>query len=427
MADPLSISAGIAGLATLADLVFCRTYKYVQATRRASTDISTLTIEIGALYGILSNLKLVSDQLQDETVHSTAQVHHIESCYRTLEEVRTILDRDRTSSLQNQPLEVLKRKLHWPLTSCEVKKLTAEFERHKTTLGLALNVDSMSGLLQSLSIQREVRNTVDMVKIELRQRHEAETRVAITKERQNILKSFGKSDPSRYQRMGLKLQQPGTGLWLPASQEFQNWLSTDHAKLWLYGIPGAGKTVLAAVAIEEVLRDSRPNVAVAFFYCDYMDPATQTPALVLGSLVQQIAKQDERSFEKVQTFCKSRNPDHRDDIDYDPEELRNLLSDMTVDFDCTTVVVDGLDECGTNTIATVEFLASLNLAKTGDEANVKTLFLSRDEVDIRLCLADYIQVAIAAKSSDLRLYVGSEIDSRIRKNKLRIKDNSLQP
>ena len=42
--------------------------------------------------------------------------------------------------------------------------------------------------------------------------------------------------------------------------------------------------------IEEALRTSNPSTAVAFFYCDYKDPATQGFSNILGSLPQQFAK-----------------------------------------------------------------------------------------------------------------------------------------
>ncbi|KAL8728294.1 MAG: hypothetical protein Q9181_005397 [Wetmoreana brouardii] len=351
-------------------------------------------------------------------------MYHIDSCTQTLEKLRMILDRHSTTSAKIQRVETIKQKFLWPFTSSEVKTLLAEIERHKTTLGLALNADGISGFLQSLSIQSAIRDSVDEIKVELRQRHEVDTRVAINSKRQSLLESFGKLDPGKNQKMSLKLRQPGTGLWLLGSQEFQDWSRTENTKLWLCGIPGAGKTVLAATIIEEALRTSSPNHAVAFFYCDYKDPATQNPSLILGSLIQQLAKQDEQSFEKVQNFCDTRNPNYSGNFDYDCQELRDLIHDIILSFDHATIIVDGLDECGTNATEVTELLASLNPKDTA--TNIKTLFLSREEVDISECLGHYVHVAIAARSSDLRLYVGAELDSRVRKKKLRIRDNSLK-
>ncbi|KAL8686523.1 MAG: hypothetical protein Q9218_007047, partial [Villophora microphyllina] len=394
MADPLSIATGIGGLLTLADVVFGRLFKYVQAAKGASKEMTALSSEVGALYGILSNLHLVSRQMGDQALNSASRVRHIDSCAQTLEKLQKILDKDSMSSTRSQAVNIIKQ-LHWPFTSSEVKALLIEIERHKSTLGLALTADSLSGMLKSLSFQGAIRDSVDQIKAELRQRYEADTRIALNAKRQSVLMSFGKCDPAKDQKTNIKLRQPGTGIWLVESQEFVHWTNTENAKLWLQGIPGAGKTVLASVVIEEALRTSNSNHAVAFFYCDYKDSATQTPRFILGSLLQQIAKQDEESFKKLQNFCDIRNPECKNDFEYDPQHLRDLISDVTLGFDRTTIIVDGLDECGVHSVEVTELLASLNL---GDrKTTIKTLFLSRDEFDIRECLQDYVELAIVAK------------------------------
>ena len=423
MADPLFISASIAGLVTLADVVFLRTYNYVKAVKKAPREISALSTEIGALYGVLSNLHLVSRQLELEQADSTTRIHHIHSCYQTLEHVKSILNRDENSSPRDERLETLQRRLKWPFKSSEVKELMAEIERHKTTLGLALNVDCMSGLLQALSKHDEIRDTVEGMRIELKERHEAATRIELNRERQEILKSFAKVDPRSNHDMSRKLRCPRTGLWLTEGEEFRQWLKTNNARLWFYGIPGAGKTVLASSVIEEALRTSGPSTAVAFFYCDYKDAATQDLSNMLGSLAQQFAKQDEESFAKLRDFYATNNPEHRQDVKYDSEDLLVLVKAVTVVFDCAMIIVDGLDECGNNTPMVVDALASLN---DGEGVTVKTIFLSRNEIEIRERLEKYTEVSIAARSSDLRLYVAAEIDLRMRKKRLRIKDQSLK-
>lgn len=414
MADPVSISASIAGLVTLADIVFVRIYKYVKAVKNASKEMATLSSEIRALYGILSSLSLISDQLEQESdlFELTTRPHHIHSCQKTLERVKSILERDDTASLQDQRLQTLKRKLRWPFTSSEVKDLVTEIERHKKTLGLALNVDGMSGLLQALSKQSEISESVRGIGKELRLRNEAKTRISLNEHREKVINSFGTIDYCSNHNMSRKLRYPNTGLWLTESPEFKLWLNTSNACLWLYGIPGAGKTVLASLVIDEILLKTNSSIAAAYFYCDYKNPDTQERYKILGCLAQQLAKQDEQSFEKVQKFY-GIHGQGRKYPEYETQELYKLIVENAMDYDCTIIVVDGLDECGLNAGFVAELLSSLN--KGEGDAEFKTLFLSRDEVDIRECLEDYPRISIAAQSSDLRLYVGAEIENRTRK------------
>jgi hypothetical protein len=86
------------------------------------------------------------------------------------------------------------------------------------------------------------------------------------------------------------------------------------------------------------------------------------------------------------------------------------------------IVVDGLDEITNNRADVTRLLRSLN---TGG-GHVKTLFASRPEIDIGYELEYFNQVSIAAMSTDLRLYVASEIERRTREKELRIRDPSLK-
>ena len=423
MTEPLSVAASIAGLVTLADIIFGRTCKYAKAVKKAPHDMSALSSEINALYGTLQRLRLVTCQFEEELFNSTVRTEHLHSCYQTLEKIRAKLGEYHAPELESHCLDRMAKRLRWPFTSSEVKVLISEIGRHKQTLDLALNVDNISGLLAVLSRQQDIRDTVEDIRILVKDRCEAETRIAMSNDRRHILRSFGKVDPQERYRMSRRLWHPATGLWLTEGPEFQNWLTSANARLWLYGIPGAGKTVLAALVIDEALRKSNPNTAVAFFYCDYKASETQEPHAILTSLAGQIAKQDEQSFEKLCDFYEIHNPERRDDTKYDLETLRDLIINLTSSFNNAMIIVDALDECGANTIQAVDLLASLG---EQEKTNIRTLFLSRDEPDIRERLEYYTHIPIAARSSDLRLYVGAEIESRMRNKTLLIKDDSLK-
>jgi hypothetical protein len=225
----------------------------------------------------------------------------------------------------------------------------------------------------------------------------------------------------------LKLRHPLTGLWLTEAEPFRHWLHTRNSKLWLSGIPGAGKTVLAASVIEETINESNVNKAVAYFYCDYKDDRRQDPINILGSLATQLARQNEKSFDLLQELYLTYHPKDKPSARPESSDLADTIRRMTSLFVDVSIIIDGLDECGKSTIDLVESLVSLG---SDISSNTRTLFLSRDEHDIRELLEDhYSHIQIAAHSEDLRLYVAAEISTRTQRTgrgKLRIKNPELK-
>jgi len=425
MADPLSVSTSIAGLMILAESVFSRTVRYVKDVKGAPKQIAALSGELGRLYGILVSLNVLAPELDVGLQNTTIQIGHVHACHHTLEKIKALIEKHEGSLTQDRDMESLMKRMKWPFSITEAKDLLAEVEGHKSTLSLALTADGLTGILRVLSEQNAMANDVSSIRQDLRERREAETRIALSEANQAILDTLGSIDPHESHRTNLKLRHFGTGHWFTSGDEFNHWLMTPKSRrLWLYGIPGAGKTILCSSVIEIALARSNRDIAVAFFYCDYKDTTTQDPSNILGSLAKQIAKQDEQSFEMLRKLQQSKTRDGLPCVHYDPEELRVLIVSMASNYDHTMIVVDGLDECGRNTRVVVDLLASLNTDL--ENCNIKTLFLSRQEQDIQELLKNYAQVSIAANVVDLELYVGAEIEMRTRTKQLRIKDQSMK-
>jgi hypothetical protein len=144
MAEPLSIAASIAGLMTIADIVIRNGYKYITAVRDSDKAVASLINEVNSLSGTLHSLRNIAEGLEGENAPfiPTTQVHHIESCYRTLRKISELLDKFELSKTKGL-LDQAKQRLRWPLTHSETKALTAEVGRQRKTLNLALNADEM--------------------------------------------------------------------------------------------------------------------------------------------------------------------------------------------------------------------------------------------------------------------------------------------
>ncbi|KAL1641899.1 hypothetical protein SLS58_005734 [Diplodia intermedia] len=425
MGDPLSVASGIAGLLSIAGLVFSRTYKFVKAAKEADSSIQKLSNEIRTLSGILQSLSLVAIELETGPVDSAFQLHHVISCQQVLLKIeRSTREADPADAGDNKARSFMK-KLKWPFTSAETMELIAEITRHQRLITVALSADSIIHLQKLLSGQDEIRKDIKDMRNEFDRQRELATRISMDKERKKVLDFFGGVNPSTNHETSRGLRHRQTGLWLLSNEKFFAWVNTSGSRLWLSGIPGAGKTVLASVIIEEMMKQSTPEEAIAYFYCDYKDEQRQQLPNILGAIACQLARQDEsqRSFALLQDYYTACHPHDRPASSPKTSKLLEVIQNMSSCFDEVSIVVDALDECGNNRTEVVESLAGLNHRAL---SSIRMAFLSRDELDIRMILEDFMHIPIAAHSEDLEIFVFEEIEARIRKKKLRIKNPALK-
>jgi Cdc6-like AAA superfamily ATPase len=132
--------------------------------------------------------------------------------------------------------------------------------------------------------------------------------------------------------------------------------------------------------------------------------------------------QNERCFTQLSEFSRRHTMSDGSTRNPTSEELCGLIRNLSKHFHTTIIVIDGLDEITHSRAEVTRDLSSLN----SEGGKIKTLFASRPEVDLGYELEDFVQVSIAAMSSDLRLYVASEIERRTRERRLRIRDPTLK-
>ena len=189
MADPISIVGLITGVVELADMVFVRTFMYVKAVKEGDKERLALNSEVGALYGILSRLQLLSGAMQGEEEEEgkegrkpVLQAVHLNNCLKALLTIKSKLDAHEGDghATGRRAFRSALKAVWWPFTSSEVRDLLVEIERHKTNLSLALAADGLSRLLQALSTQGEICATVRGIESEL-------NRGALNEQRRQII------------------------------------------------------------------------------------------------------------------------------------------------------------------------------------------------------------------------------------------------
>ena len=187
-------------------------------------------------------------------------------------------------------------------------------------------------------------------------------------------------------------------------------------------IPRAGKTVLAGIIIEEAINAASPSTTVAYYYCGYRRGKSREIGRILASLAGQLARQNELCYKLIIRCYKPTQDGIQHHTLPDDQELSNLIIRMSSHFDDVAIVVDALDECQTPYNATEVLKALVDHARS----NVRLAILSRDELDIKSQMHDFDQVSIAARSSDLKLYVNAQMEEKCRKGQLQISSPGLK-
>ncbi|KAH7253578.1 uncharacterized protein BKA55DRAFT_593274 [Fusarium redolens] len=403
-ADPLSISASIAGLVALADLIFRSGTKYAKSYRGTSTEVANLIREIRSLSVILHNISLVAFDLEETespeltTVHEPRpilQPHYLHDCHQLLRRLETGLSRTESSLNSDSGRERLHARIKWPFTSTKSKEMIQDIQRYNQIIHTALAADSLALLKYCLSRQAEIKDGLDKIKGTAEKILDIQVKIALDAKRNQVLRDFGQVNPRGEYETNRKL------------------------RLWCSGIPGAGKSVLAAAMIEECLQRNAHDAgkAVAYFFCTYKYERSQHPVVILSSLCMQLAMQCENAFRILQDYHDQLFSSHHLSTKPTAEMLTQILHRICACFTRVYIIVDGIDECDSRVEANVDCLANLALSQGDDVINMA--LLSRDESIIRTRLEkDFPHVEIEAHTEDLQLYVASELSERIASKRL---------
>lgn len=320
--------------------------------------------------------------------------------------------------------------IKWPFKEEQVKDILIAIEREKSLLHLALSNNSRK-LLQEIKSTAKVheqqldrlvttltenshRNTTRLDEIQtgigsIRLHQEsAEER----QYRENILRWLSPLEYSSQQSDFIRRRQPGTGKWLLESPEYESWVNSAGGTLFCPGIPGAGKTILSSVVIEDLFERAQkdPGMAVAFVYCNFNRHVEQSPQDIIGSLTTQLLQQ-----------AKSVPPSLRELYDSQNSRRKPLEDEITAALPAVAqlcprpfVVMDALDECQRPSRDKVLSVLFEIQSKTGINLFMTSRFIPEITRHFSpITSSGRTTVEIRAHEADLRLYLDKEIKSRL--------------
>jgi Cdc6-like AAA superfamily ATPase len=198
-------------------------------------------------------------------------------------------------------------------------------------------------------------------------------------------------------------RQPGTGQWLLDSVEFQTWLETNKQTLFCPGIPGAGKTILTSIVIEELTRrfSNDPTIGIAYIYCNFRRQDEQKIEDFLASLLKQLAK-SQPSLPSIVKDLYGRHETKRTRPSL--KELSDTLQIVTKSFSRVFVIIDALDECQeVSDGCRSKFLSEIFSLQTKCGSNI--FATSRSLPDIIERFNNKMQLEIRASNQDVQRYL----------------------
>ncbi|KAI8242507.1 Vegetative incompatibility protein HET-E-1 [Colletotrichum sp. SAR 10_99] len=205
MADPLSIAASIAGLISLADIVFTRLIKYKKSVKDAEKELGDLAKEVNLLGGALNSLARLARALEAGSFDSNLRMHNIEDCSDSL----TAMNKE----LSKIDLTSIRTKLFRPISSDQVREWLDLLSRLKQNINLALSADSLDAMLKLLVKEDE---HVEVVK----ETRRITIRIEKAMEDKRLLE-YVQHNPQHNYDMSLRLRHGRTGLWLTRLPQFR--------------------------------------------------------------------------------------------------------------------------------------------------------------------------------------------------------------
>ncbi|CAH0037843.1 unnamed protein product [Clonostachys solani] len=235
------------------------------------------------------------------------------------------------------------------------------------------------------------------------------TATAHRKEVEDILEWLTPINYGPLQSDIIKLRQPGTGQWFLDTDEYRMWASGNGRTLYCPGIPGAGKTMIASIVVDDILRIYRndPSLGVAFIFCNFQRNEQQTTEMLLCSLLKQLAgllpTPPQRLAELYHTHRKLRTRPSA-------LELSELVRIVLGAFSRTFVIVDALDECQNSDVSRSRFLNAIFDMQASKGVNI--FLTSRIIPDIEKDLREHrgaLKLEIVAEQDDMQKYIRGRI------------------
>jgi hypothetical protein len=275
---------------------------------------------------------------------------------------------------------------------------------------LALNnlvaIDTVALTASTHREVQEVRNEQHQVRGVIDEVHGYQINRDAVEERKVILEWLTAIDDASQQSDFINRRQPGTGQWLLDSAEFKAWVEVEKHTLFCQGMPGAGKTILTSIVIDNLTTcfETDQSIGIAYLYCNFKRQEEQTREALLASLLKQLTRDRPSLPESVRSLYESHREKRTRPLF---DELSRTLQSVATLYTRVLIIVDALDECQVSNGCRTSFLTEIFNLQAKCAANI--FATSRFIPEIMEKFEGSISLEIQAGEQDVRKYVDGHI------------------
>ncbi|CRK16424.1 hypothetical protein BN1723_007481 [Verticillium longisporum] len=362
MAEVVGFSASIIAIVDLSAKLASHCKFYVENVQDARADFRKLLIEITSVGNAVDTLRFLIDHdpdfESDQLLSLSGESGSIAGCLDALTQLKAMLPPPEDIDSGNSRLSMKSRmkniatRLAWPLKKTRAMGLLGDIMKHEATIQLVMIGDiSYVACAKSRNYElKEIKTSVRNIQKKL-----------TDAERHNLMNWLTTIDPSSIHGEAHAFYEEGTGDWVSRDPAWQVWVDPEAEKpqcLWLKGIPGAGKTVLASHLFHSLelmhkdwpalrsgtgtasnrkpQRSNSLSIAHVYYYCHHTHNCNETVPF-LRWIINQLCRRSEMIPQQVVDFYRSgRQPSVR--------QLLDSLAFIINMWDSVYIVIDALDE-----------------------------------------------------------------------------------
>ncbi|KAF2463616.1 ankyrin, partial [Lindgomyces ingoldianus] len=394
--DPLSVTASIITVLQLSAKVLA----YLSDVKDAPKDRTHCEAEISNIRNLLCSLR---DHVQkgDPNQPWYTDVGALAASNGPLDQFKQALKALQSKMTDGGRLKKAGEALVWRFKKDEIASILDRIERLKTLVEIALQIDHFK-LSQAIKDDTNfVRTHVPALQsgVDKIQQDQADTKHG------KLVEWISPTDYPAQQSDIIGRRQEGTGQWFLNAPEFARWLGEPKGTLFCPGIPGAGKTMVAAIAIDYLLKSVQSSSSgVAYVYCNYKAQEEQEASSILAAVVKQLVQARPSTAEPIERLHKQHaNRGTKPSL----EEIFSTLWEVVAKHSIVYIVVDALDECRDSDGTRSQFLARLRELQVGQD--IRLIATSRFIPEVEVEFQTAVRLEVRASNEDVRRFVAGQI------------------